>query len=62
MCRHEDDRDFLVSPAQFTMQVGAAHSWHGDVEDQTFGLGNEIGCKEFLCGTKSLDCKTALSQ
>jgi hypothetical protein len=61
MCRHKNYRDPVVSPDQFTMQGGPAHSWHGDVKDQTFGSGNEIGGQELFCRRKSLDCKSAFS-
>jgi hypothetical protein len=60
--RHEDDRNRLAAPNQFTVQVWSAHSWHGNVKDQTLSFGDEIGRQERFRGRKYLDCKSALSQ
>src|SRR5215213_2224207 len=38
----EDYRNLLLATRQFPLEVGAGHARHGDVEDQTSGLADEI--------------------
>jgi hypothetical protein len=35
---NKDDRNLLPAKLQFPLEIGSAHAWHGDVEDQTSGL------------------------
>src|ERR1700754_5095204 len=43
MSGDEDDRNLLPAKRQFSLEIGAGHARHGDVEDQTSGLADVIG-------------------
>src|SRR6266403_56796 len=42
----EDDRNLLPANRQLPLQIGPRHAGHDDVEDQTPGLADAIGCEE----------------
>src|SRR6266404_7630573 len=44
----EDDRNLLPANPQLLLQIGSGHAGHDDVEDQTPGLIDAIGCQELL--------------
>src|SRR5882724_2442326 len=44
----EDDRNLLPAKRQFPLEIGSGHARHGDVEDQTSGLADAIGCEELF--------------
>lgn len=44
----EDDRNLVPPTLQFVLKVGPGHTWHGDIEDEAFGLVEAIGGKELF--------------
>src|SRR3981189_1073598 len=53
----EDNRNLLPAKRQFPWEIASGHARHGDVEDQTSGLADAIGCEELFCRRERLDCK-----
>src|SRR5262245_32448520 len=58
----EDGRNLLLSISQFTIELGARHTRHGDVDNQTAGSVYELGCQERFCRRESLRGKAELLQ
>src|SRR5580704_3661141 len=58
----EDDRNLLAATPQFQLEIGTAHAWHSDVEDQTFGFVEVIRREKLFGRSERLCRKTNLPQ
>src|SRR5437879_333279 len=60
MRRDKDDRDFMPPLHQLALEIGPAHTRHGDVEDQTARVADATGGEEFLRRGERLDRESEL--
>jgi hypothetical protein len=58
----EYNRNLLPATRQFQLEMGSAHTRHGEVEHQTFGLADAIGREELFPRRKRLNRKAELPQ
>src|SRR5580698_1306145 len=59
---NEYDGDLPLAVRQFALKIGAAHSRHGNVEDQTSGRADAIGREKLFRRREGTDRKAELSQ
>ena len=58
----EDDRNLLPAKRQFSLEIESGHARHSNVEEQTLGLADAIGCEELFRRRERLGRKAELPQ